>query len=551
MKKAILSILGILIIGIAGCTMSSGDSPGSNADVDGTVSIEDGWFVGEGNDGSEGIDDSDEDVELVEDDIEDEADDTADADAEEDDDEESDDEEDSTCEFPMHGIEFSEDDVQIEAGDEKEITITVTGGSGNFFWYPVESALPLGMDFDEGLTESHIFGSPTETGLFEVNVKVKDVICDRSVIRTIFIDVYEIPSVGILDLDGDEDAVDSRKQFRSGAVEPFVMFWIDKDFTNGDTSSVLKTDVVNELESFRGFVPVTVGAYSSVNANVEAEEGRYTIEMKRLTPDPFVPTPQVIKLTNHEMFPSFVTSLRITTVHFKMLVTDTWHDDAHFVYRVSLKTTCRLAKLRDMKFRFKGTYHGRHDGWYDKGYCNKDGSKTRATEAGFGLTTSSKGFKKGNEDFRGGVFNKEYELTRQGKNKTHENVIKDPVKVIYWDRDNIKHEASCLEDITKAGIYLNEDHCYGNPSLHVKAIEVKACRNRDYLDVEWSEDCFFAYYDDLDVKKKLGHKNMHNGGFEVDVEKLHKDEDGNVWREERDAAVKSYFKSFNNPKYYY
>ncbi len=534
MNKTMIAILAILTIGLAGCTISTGSGDSSGADelspAEGSVSIDSGLW----SEGNEESNDGDEDYALEDD--EDEPEDAAD-DAEEDavDAEEDDDAIDAGCGFPIHHIEIGESDLAFEIDQPApEIEITVTGGSGNFNLYPsvTDATLPSGMYFEDGETGGVIAGTPHEEGAFDVTIKVKDIICEETVTEQFTITVFapfEPPSVIFEPTETGYPEVLARK-------EPIVAVRVDGDFTNGDGIVFLKNNEIVDIKTLRGFIPLTFEVSESLDQELEDVEGRYTIDVYRMYPDPFLPTIPHMVMPNFTTFPVFPTSLMIMPVLHRIVVTDTWRGDAQYVYYLNVKTQCQTARLKDMHIKFKGTYYERTN----KGYCNKS-SNSIATRAGFGLTTKTKNFKKGDEDFRSGVFTKEYDLTSEGKNGTHENVIKNPVKVIYWDRDNISYEPSCLEDITRAGLYLNDDHCAGEPKLHVKAIEVKACEKESDLDRDEAlkGKCFFASFRD-NGDKVFGLHMPGNGDYDVKHHALDK-HDGKVWSEERDTKVADIF----------
>jgi len=533
MNKAIIAILAILTIGLAGCTLSSNSPDGSNVDelspAEGSVSIDSGLW----SDGDEEADYGDVDSSLEDDDGEDE--DAADEEAEDTaDTEEEEDAIDMGCGFPIHHIEIGESDFSFEIDQPApEIEITVTGGSGNFNLYPsvTDATLPSGMYFEDGETGGVIAGTPHEEGAFDVTIKVKDIICEETVTEQFTITVFapfEPPSVIFEPTEpGNPDLLVKK--------EPIVAVRVDGDFTNGDGIVFLKNNEIVDIKTFRGFVPLTFEVSESLDQELEDVEGRYTIDVYRMTPDPFLPTVPHIVVPNFTLLPVFPTSFFIMPVLHQIVVTDTWRGDAQYVYYLNVKTQCRTARLRDMHIRFKAIPKEKTQ----KGYCYSGGDY-HVTWAGLALsndshkitTTDSK-----NHWLRKGIFRKKYKLTTEA----NDNKIKDRPKILNWDWSNVQDGAKgvqCLEDVTMFGVWFKEGGCAGSkPDYHIKAVEVKACENASKLkkSEQFSDGCFYANFEGKVGWNNVGNYGERKGNYDFDKV------DGRIWHEERDSSVAELF----------
>lgn len=205
MRKLIIAVLGVLLIGVAGCSVStSADSPDAGISADDTVEVGGVSF------GDLDLDDLEDDG-VSDDDVADTSDDDTTVDDDDDDTTVDDDDDDvvdegDDCSYSMHSVSAS--GFSGKKGDYVDITFTVTGGSGNFKWYhPSDSELPIGLSWDEGDTVSHIKGTVGESSLNEsYTIKVKDQSCgNRS--DEIDVTIETIMEIVIIDDDDDLDLV--------------------------------------------------------------------------------------------------------------------------------------------------------------------------------------------------------------------------------------------------------------------------------------------------------------------------------------------------------
>jgi hypothetical protein len=520
LKVILMTILGIALIGAAGCSVSDGSGLAADADIapagDGSVDIGTGWF--EGDEAFE--DDGDEVVAEGEDEGTDE-DGDFDVDVGSDDSGES-----AECAYPMHVIETGMDEISVMAGTETEISINVTGGSGNFRWYDLGTDLPAGMTFEEGDTVSSITGAPIEDGVFQVSIRVKDLVCERHATKDISIEVNSLDLVSFVPAD-DLPSVAIDPNF-SG--RPFVKFTIKEAGSEEMRSFVLHEDSVREIEVFRGLQPVMISAATTISdGETGTDFDRYEIEVLRITIDPYDFYPRDFHMPNNTAYPAFVTSPNPGIVHCQFKVKDTTND-SEYTYFVILKVRCKFIPLKDAHIRLIAKYT---DDTNDA-YCNKNGSSTSATKAGLGLTSSTKAFKTEgkNEEgkFKAGYYTHKYELTSQGKNSSHENVIKHNPKVVRWGPDN-RHAGICLEDIKRAGVYLDDDGCTGKPDLYVAALEVKACRDKDKIEAGGGKHgCYFASF-----RGSAGVSNVGNYKSKKKTFWLDENKDGKIWSEKSEV----------------
>jgi len=525
-----MALLGIVLIGAAGCSVSEGSGPAADADiapaVDGSVDIGTGWFEGE----DEALeDDGDEAVAEASDEGEDDEGDF-DADSGSDDSDAA-----AECQYPMHEIETGMDEISITEGEEIEISINVTGGSGNFMWYDPGADLPPGMTFEEGGTVGAITGAPIGEGVFQVSIRVKDIVCDRYATKDISIEVNsldvqtfippaEIPSAAV------DVLSDSR---------PFVKFTIKEAGSEEMRSFVLYEDSAREIEVFRGIQPAMISVATTISEGTMGTDfDRYEVEVLRVITDMWDAYPRDLKMPNNQAYPAFMTSPTPWNVLCQIIVRDTT-TGSEYIYFLTLKVRCRLIPLKDAHIRLIAKYTSNSN----KAYCNKNGSSTAATKAGLGLTSSTKGFKTEgkNEEgkFKAGYYTHKYTLTSEGKNSTHENVIKKNPKVVRWGPED-KHAGICLEDIKRAGVYLDDDGCTGKPDLHVKALEVKACRNKDKIEAGGgTHGCYFASFEGSAGVSNVGNYKSKKKTFWLDENK-----DGEIWGEE--SEVKHIFDDYDS-----
>lgn len=210
MKKIVIAVIGIAIIGVTGCSVSpSGDETAEAVAADDSVALDsDLWGSGEEDIAAE--DDGEVAVEEGEEG----------GSGEEADDESDDPDASAECEGNEHTIE-GVIPTDVKVGDNPNITLTVVGGSGNFLWEDSSSALPEGLAFAAEGDSASITGTVSEAagpGEYTINVKVTDLGCDRSVIESLTLTVIEgitadfsyKPTLGIVVDDEAEEEVEPR-----------------------------------------------------------------------------------------------------------------------------------------------------------------------------------------------------------------------------------------------------------------------------------------------------------------------------------------------------
>jgi hypothetical protein len=175
-RTVLFALAGILFIAVSGCSVGSGGTDGLDSIVDpsGNTPIEGGWFNGDGDQaGDDGgsIEDPTppEDSTPPPDDRGDE------------------------CSYPNHDFEVA--DVEYFRGDEVELVIDASEGSGQFDWRV--RYLPAGLDWEKSSDTKNV----TITGTLDsvetktIEVRLKDIDCpDRGwVIKTFEIKVILNP----------------------------------------------------------------------------------------------------------------------------------------------------------------------------------------------------------------------------------------------------------------------------------------------------------------------------------------------------------------------
>jgi hypothetical protein len=492
----LITLLGIALIGAAGCSISEGSGLEADSDIisddDGSVDIETGWF--EGDDEVVEVDDDEAVAEGEDEETEDDDDAASDSD---------DSDESAECSYPMHVIETGTDEISLLLGMETAISINVTGGSGDFLWYTSNTELPAGMAFEEGDTVSFITGAPLEYGTFQVSIRVKDLVCERYATKDISIEV----NYSAIPLVETEDVVPA-VAFQGG--QPFVKFTIREADAEEMRTVVLYEDSVREFEVFRDFQPAMISVATTVSdGTMGTDFDRYTIKAKS-------DTGWIYKLTNNEEEKSFFTDSDQRDVRYRFTVTDTETDD-EYTYDVILHVRCALFPLKDAHIRLIAQYNKD----YDKAFCHKESG--RSTKTGFGLTCDT-------IDFEYGYYKEKFRLTSKG-DRDAENTITDNPKVIYWHPED-REGGECLEDITTGGFFLDDDGCAGWPLLGVKAIEVKACEDPAKIDPDGgSHGCYFATYAPLGGEGVF--IGISDNGASENVEfPLDEDKEGNIWSDE-------------------
>ena len=461
MKRTVIVVLAAILtigLGIGGSVGCSGAGTGSDANpfADPSVAneLDDGWWGGDGEDFE---DEGDEIVEL----------------------EESSDEPEitttptETVTDPLCDEELEFTSALSDQTVDVDIEITpivipgLSSGSGNFDWKAIH--LPSGLEFNnESLT---IEGTPHVVGESTVTIEVTDIDCgDHPRLQ------FKITVLGVAPTIATPMVSVAFPSECLSPEEPKVHLSIDGDVAMKKDTITLNSDEPAQID-IKGYNAKNPSLELELTPTISDSGDRYTFHYKRgLTTSPTVQNNEAFYLTPNLKVGNDSISLNIVA---KDSLCDIKHE-----YTVQLNPVCRLGRLKDYYVRLTAIYKEKKD----KGYCNKDGDGMQ-TRVGFALINDSHQARGGDESIKGGIARNSFDLTSEGNNSDHENKITDPLKKITWrgseaviatDSDDqcieIDSDVQCIEEITGFGFFFEDDGCTGKPSLHVTAVEVKACQ---------------------------------------------------------------------------
>jgi len=180
-RGIIIGLIAVVFLAITGCSASPFGSSIDAISADGAIPVDSGPW-GDGDDGSVDA----EDGEIVV-----EADDDTGSDYDGGSNTPGNPSPSGECSYAEHSIEGLVSKV-ADFGDEIDISISVVGGSGNFYWYDPSSNLPQGLEFTSEGSSASISGTVAdfaEPGDYTITIKVTDLDCSRSVQDTVTIKI--------------------------------------------------------------------------------------------------------------------------------------------------------------------------------------------------------------------------------------------------------------------------------------------------------------------------------------------------------------------------